>query len=193
MKKKVSIHIGELYASKKPVVIRTLLGSCVAVCLFDPIKGIGGMNHILLSGNGDLPRQGASTAGAKPLSGSTRYGINAMELLINMIMNLGGNRNRLVAKAFGGGHILAGISEKNGPGQKNVRFVLEFLRIEKINIISQNLGGYHSRRIYFHTDTGDVFLKRIASVHLARIAAEEQKHLRRIEKEAKKPADVTFF
>lgn len=108
MKKEVSIHIGELYASKNPAVVHTLLGSCVAVCMFDPIKRIGGMNHILLPGNGDL----------KDFSDSTRYGINAMELLINMIMNLGGNRNRLVAKAFGGGNILAGISEENGPGQK---------------------------------------------------------------------------
>ncbi len=193
MKKEVSIHIGELYASKKPAVVHTLLGSCVAVCLFDPIRRIGGMNHILLPGNGDLPRQGASTAEAKPFSDSSRYGINAMELLINTIMNLGGNRNRLVAKAFGGGHILAGISEENGPGQKNIRFVLEFLKVEGINLISRNLGGYNSRRIYFHTDTGDVFLKRIATVHLARIAAEEQKRLKQIEKEIKKPADVTFF
>ena len=183
MKKEVSIQIGELYASKKPAVVHTLLGSCVAVCLFDPIRQIGGMNHILLPGNGD----------AKPFSDSIRYGINAMELLINMIINLGGNRNRLVAKAFGGGHILSGISEKNGPGQKNIQFVLEFLKVEGIKLISRNLGGYDSRRIYFHTDTGDVFLKRIAHVHLARIAAEEQKHFRRIEKEVKKPADVTFF
>ena len=183
MKKEVSIHIGELYASRKPAVIHTLLGSCVAVCLFDPIRRIGGMNHILLPGNGDK----------KPFSDSIRYGINAMELLINMIMNLGGKRSRLVAKAFGGGHILSGISEENGPGQKNIRFVLEFLKVEGINLISQNLGGYDSRRIYFHTDTGDVFLKRIATVHLAKIAAEEQKRLRQIEKELKKPGDMTFF
>ena len=183
MKKQVSIHIGELYASKKPVVIHTLLGSCVAVCLFDPIRRIGGMNHILLPGNSD----------AKPFSNPIRYGINAMELLINAIMNLGGNRKWLVAKAFGGGHILSGFSEENGPGRKNIRFVFEFLEVEGINLISQNFGGYDSRRIYFHTDTGDVFLKRIPTVQLARIAAEEQKRLRQIEKELKKPADVTFF
>ncbi len=183
MKKEVSIHIGGLYASKKPAVVRTLLGSCVAVCLFDPVRRIGGMNHILLPGNGDV----------KPFSNSTRYGINAMELLINMIMNLGGNRNRLTAKAFGGGHIIRDISEENGPGQKNIRFVLEFLKVEGIKLISRNLGGYDSRRIYFHTDTGDVFLKRIASVNLVRIAAGEEKHLKRIEKELNKPADITFF
>ena len=183
MKKKVSIHIGELYASKNPAIVHTLLGSCVAVCIFDPIKHIGGMNHILLPGNVNM----------KDFTDSTRYGINAMELLINMIMNLGGNRNRLLAKTFGGGHILGGISEEDGPGQKNIQFVLEFLRVEEIKVISQNLGGYDSRRIYFHTDTGDVFLKRISSIHLARIAAEEQKRLKQIEKEIKKPADVTFF
>ena len=183
MKKEVSIHIGELYASKNPAVVHTLLGSCVAVCMFDPIKRIGGINHILLPGNGDL----------NDFSDSTRYGINAMELLINMIMNLGGNRNRLVAKAFGGGHILGEISEENGPGQKNVRFVLEFLMVERIKLISRNLGGYDSRKIYFHTDTGDVFLKRIAPVHLAKIVTEEQKRLKQIEKELKKPGDTTFF
>ena len=128
MKKKVSIHIGEIYASKKPAVVSTLLGSCVAVCLFDPIRRIGGMNHILLPGKADL----------KKLSDSSRYGINAMELLINMIMNLGGKRRRLLAKAFGGGHILSGFPKEQGPGQKNVQFVLEFLKTEKIKLIIQN-------------------------------------------------------
>lgn len=88
---------------------------------------------------------------------------------------------------------MLGFRKKMDQGKKNVRFVLEFLMVEGIKLISQNLGGYDSRRIYFHTDTGDVFLKRITSVHLARIAAEEQKRLEQIEKELKKPGDTTFF
>ena len=79
LKTKISIHIGEFYSSADPVVIHTLLGSCVAVCLFDPVKKIGAMNHILLPGRANM----------KHFDAPARFGINAMELLINGMMNLG--------------------------------------------------------------------------------------------------------
>ncbi|MDM8535516.1 chemotaxis protein CheD, partial [Desulfobacterales bacterium HSG17] len=97
IKRHVDIHIGEFHASGQPTVISTLLGSCVAVCLYDPIKQIGGMNHILMPGRADMKR----------FDMSARYGINAMELLINRIMNLGGKRRNLVAKIFGGAKTIA--------------------------------------------------------------------------------------
>ena len=164
-KKEVSIHIGELYATRDSTVIKTVLGSCVAVCLYDPASRIGGMNHILLPGKPDI----------KHFSENTRYGINAMELLINRIMELGGCRQRIVAKIFGGSHLFLSISKENGTGMKNVKFVLEFLKTEKIKVISKNTGGQASRRIYFHTDTGDVFLKRTQSVCYSGITMKEQK------------------
>jgi chemotaxis protein CheD len=183
MKKEVSIHIGEFYASNAPIIINTLLGSCVAVCLFDPIRQIGGMNHILMPGKADL----------RNFDTSASYGINAMELLINRIMVLGGNRRHLVAKVFGGANVIPTISEENGMGRKNEAFVVEFLQIEKIKIISQDLGGNQSRRIYFHTDTGDVFLRRIRFAQFQNVVNEEQKCIKRIRKELKKPGMVDLF
>jgi chemotaxis protein CheD len=183
VKKLISIHIGELYASSEPLIIQTLLGSCVAVCLFDPVKGIGGMNHILLPGRADL----------KSFDDDTRYAINAMELLINKIMALGGVRVRLIAKVFGGANVIPGISKKYCTGEKNAAFVLDFLRIENIKVAGQDLGGNESRKIYFHTATGEVFLKRLHSPYDRDIAYEEQKFSKRIKKKAKKPGDVTLF
>src|SRR5262245_42002874 len=104
---KKSIHIGGVYVSRAATVIHTVLGSCVSACLFDPLCGIGGMNHFLLPDPYDddgLP---------------TRYGINAMEILINEIMRLGGDRRRLQAKAFGGAAVLNLQSELLQAGEKN--------------------------------------------------------------------------
>ena len=182
-KKQVSIHIGGLYATGNPVVIETVLGSCVAACLYDSASRIGGMNHILLPGKPDM----------KHFSENARYGINAMELLINRIMELGACRQRIVAKVFGGSHLFPSISEENGTGKKNITFVMEFLKREKIKVISKNTGGHDSRRIYFHTDTGDVFLKRTESVNYSKIVMKEQKYLERIKDEVKNQGEVTLF
>lgn len=183
MKKEVTIHIGGVYGSATPAIIYTLLGSCVAVCLFDPAKKIGGMNHILLPGQATL----------KHYNASTRFGINAMEVLINRMMQLGADRHRLVAKIFGGAHVLPHISPPNGTGRKITHFVGEFLENETIPIISKDIGGQRGRRIYFHTDTGIVLLKRIASTHNRFIRMKEEKAIPAIKREIKKPGQVTFF
>ena len=183
IKREISIHIGQFYASKEPAIIYTLLGSCVAVCLYDSKSRIGGMNHILLPGRADL----------KLFDDTARYGINAMELLINKIMSLGGNRHGLVAKVFGGAHVLPAISTENGVGRKNAAFALEFLEMESIKVISQSVGGHESRKIYFHTDTGDVFLKRIPPSRYSSVVDEERDGLERIEKEVRKQGKMTTF
>ena len=183
LKRCFHIHIGGLHASRRPTVVQTTVGSCVAVCLYDPGERVGGMNHILLPGRADL----------KHFDSAARYGINAMELLINKIMRLGGKRDQLIAKVFGGGHILPSISKENGVGRKNTEFIMEFLQAEAIRVIAHDLGGHESRRIYFHTDTGDVFLKRIFSKYQPNIALEEKRVMRKIRKEAEKPTNVTLF
>lgn len=183
MKEQVTIFIGEYYATREQTVIYTLLGSCVAVCLFDPENSIGGMNHILMPGKPDMNKY----------DDSARYGINAMELLINGMMKLGGNRKKMIAKTFGGASVLSSISEERAIGQKNVEFVVEFLRKEKIKIVSRDFGGYDTRKVYFHSDTGEVFLKRIASMKSSAILQEEQKRLKRIKQQLKEPGDVTLF
>ena len=184
MKKTTCIHIGGLYASKEPAVIETLLGSCVAVCLFDPVEQIGGMNHILLPGKADLRHYNVVS----------RYGINAMELLINTMMNLGSRRYPLVAKIFGGAHVLPAISQENGIGRKNVDFVQEFLHTEAIPITSQDTGGFEARKIYFHTDTGEVLLKRIHPTLHAKVERRERCFLDRVGRtKVEEAGEITMF
>jgi chemotaxis protein CheD len=163
MKKQISINIGDYYASKEPSVLHTVLGSCVAVCLMDHENRIGGMNHILLPGKADL----------KHLDHCTRYGINAMELLIRKILNLGGQRRHLAAKIFGGGNMLPTLSGENRVGRENVAFAMSYLHNKRIRIKSRDVGGNFSRKIYFHTDTGSIFLKRIQASSLNQTVEEK--------------------
>jgi chemotaxis protein CheD len=183
VKKKISIHVGELYASKTPAIIHTLVGSCVAVCLFDSANQIGGMNHILLPGRADM----------KTFDAPARYGIHAMELLINKMMKLGADRKQFIAKIFGGAHLLPSISYENGVGRKNVDFVTEFLRNECVRILNQDTNGHESRRIYFHTDSGEVFLKRISSRYYPDVVSHEKKVFRKALRECDMPAIVSLF
>ena len=183
MKKRISIHIGQYHASREPAVIHTVLGSCVSVCLFDAQKRVGGMNHILLPGKADL----------KQYDWPARYGINAMELLINRIFELGGSKLRLTAKVFGGAHVIPAISSKNGMGNKNAAFALQFLKKEGIQVLNQDIGGSDSRKIFFHTDTGDVFLKRISPVLQVRLAREETAKFKQLRNAGSSTGQVVLF
>jgi chemotaxis protein CheD len=121
------------------LVLSTVLGSCVAVCLHDPLARIGGMNHFL------LPRDRAG------LSGDLRYGTYAMELLINALLKQGALKRNLVAKAFGGARMMDGLSDIGGA---NVAFARDFLRREEIPVVAENLGGASARRVRFWPATG---------------------------------------
>ena len=183
MRKEVNIHIGEYHASVNPAIIHTVLGSCVAACLFDPRNLIGGMNHILLPGKADL----------KHFDVSARYGVNAMELLINRMMKLGANRANLQAKVFGGAHVLPSISRGSGVGDKISAFVMEFLQMENIRVINSDTGGTESRKVMFFTDTGDAFVKKLPSLHLQKIARKEKKASKRVKDIARAQGDITLF
>jgi chemotaxis protein CheD len=180
---RVTISIGEYYASRKPVVISTLLGSCVAVCLFDRERQIGGMNHILLPGRADLTNYNLPA----------RFGINAMELLINAVMELGADRRGIRAKVFGGACVIPGIIEKQAVGQKLAAFVILFLEKEGIGIISRDLGGAYVRNVHFDTRTGDVYLKQSHSLKSSSLVLEEQRKFSQIREKLKEPMDVTLF
>ena len=93
---------GEYYATNKDMALVTVLGSCVSACLRDRESGIGGMNHFM------LPDEGKLVGSHGNISAGGRYGVHAMELLINQILKLGGRRDRLEAKVFGGGNVLQG-------------------------------------------------------------------------------------
>ncbi len=177
------IHIGEFVASREPMVITTFLGSCVAVCLFDQEKKIGGMNHILVPGK----------ASFRDFNVEARFGINAMELLINALMKLGADRARLKAKVFGGAQVIPSDSGRETIGRKNADFVLEFLERENIPLVCKDLEGLESRRIFFHTDTAQVFLKRGQTLASRRLVQMERKKLRVLQEKIDKPGEITWF
>ncbi|TMV12936.1 chemotaxis protein CheD [Arenibacterium halophilum] len=131
---------GEFKASDDPeVTLTTILGSCVSTCLFDAIAGVGGMNHFLLP-KGD---SGASV--------QNRYGLLAMELLINELLKMGASKSRLQAKLFGGAMM---DSRLGRIGDENGRFALAFLENENIPCISSSLGGTAARRVRFTPSSG---------------------------------------
>lgn len=170
------IYIGEVVASAQPMVLQTLLGSCVAVCLRDPISGAGGMNHVLLPGGTDDDR-------------ASRFGVHAMELLINMIMKAGGDRRRFVAKAFGAANVLAGLQSPT-VGELNAKFIREFLAAERIPLLAQRLGGTHAVQVHFRTDTGKTIVHSVDGSQLPAIIVEEKTYCRVEESTA---GNVTLF
>lgn len=132
----------------QPVALVTLLGSCVAACLYDPALGLGGMNHFMLPGG---QTNDASCA---------RYGANAMELLINDLLKRGAKRQRLQAKVFGGGNVLSGF-HSDPIGTRNASFVLDYLAAEKIPVLAKDLGDNQARKVGFFVQTGRSFVKRL--------------------------------
>jgi chemotaxis protein CheD len=120
-------------------VLTTVLGSCVAACIRDPVVAVGGMNHFLLPDGNDKH------------ANALCYGINAMELLINGIMKRGGVRSRMEAKLFGGANVMATLSEI---GSRNAEFARRFLTDEGIRIVGGDLGGVLPRRIEYWPVTG---------------------------------------
>ena len=149
----------EYRTTDAPVALVTLLGSCVAACLYDATLGVGGMNHFMLPGGGDDDGTCA------------RYGVNAMELLINDLLKLGARRNRLQAKVFGGGNVLAGF-HSDPVGTRNARFVLEYLGAENIPIRAQDLGDIHARKVGFFPQTGRTLVKRLPATRETVVDAE---------------------
>jgi chemotaxis protein CheD len=156
------IHIGEVAASAEALVVTTLLGSCVAVCLFDAVSETGGMNHILLPGSCAQTR-------------SARFGLQAMEMLINDLMRLGADRRRFVAKAFGGANVIPGFQSPT-VGDRNNQFVREFLAAEKIPLVAQRLGGCHAVQVNFHTGTGKANVCSTDGSRLQRIVRDEDSY-----------------
>lgn len=138
------IHIvqGEYRVTDDPdVVVSTLLGSCVAACIRDPVAGVGGMNHFLLPGED----------GRSHDHEAERYGDYLMELLINGLMKQGAHRDRLEAKLFGGARMMSGLSDI---GKKNAEFAERYLRHEGIGVVGRDLGGDRGRRLQYWPVSG---------------------------------------
>ena len=174
---------GQHFVSWGPTEIATLLGSCVAACIWDQNRRIGGMNHFMLP---DAPRENSVNDASFPL----RYGLHAMERLINDLLMMGAKRETLLAKVFGGGNITGACGTAN-VGRRNSEFVLDFLRKDKIRVGAIDLGGMHSRRIRFYTDTGKVRVYRVGAANQQARQLEDQYRLEL--KSTPEQGDTVFF
>lgn len=182
----VKILPGEYYATSSGTLIVTVLGSCVSACIRDRVSGIGGMNHFL------LPNDGSGQDNL--LSDSARYGVYAMEILINHLLKLGARRERLEAKVFGGGNVLKGITSIN-VGERNAEFVLDFLRLERIPVIAQDLLDIYPRKVYFFSETGQVLIRKIKSLHNSTIMDRESAYRLQLRRQPERSThnDVELF
>ncbi|MFT4940775.1 MAG: chemotaxis protein CheD [Paraglaciecola sp.] len=179
----VKILPGEYYATTDETFIVTVLGSCVAVCLRDPVRNIGGMNHFLLPSD--------NSASISSISESARYGVYAMELLINQMLKLGADKRRLQAKVFGGGNVLSGFTVNN-VGERNAEFVLDYLAAERIAVLASDLLDIYPRKVYFSPHSGQVKVRKIKSLHNTTIMDRESEYRMRIRHSAK-GGDVELF
>ncbi|MGH8436977.1 MAG: chemoreceptor glutamine deamidase CheD [Pseudomonas sp.] len=159
----VKILPGEYYATAADELIVTVLGSCVGVCLRDRRSGMGGMNHFM------LPEQAESPL----MPGSARYGVFAMELLIEQLLKLGAQREQLVAKVFGGGCVLPDMTD-NDVGQCNVDFVHDYLRTQGIPVLAEDLLGCYPRKVYYFPSSGRVLVKKLQRLHNSTLQEREQ-------------------
>jgi chemotaxis protein CheD len=149
---------GECRVSDHPdEVLTAVLGSCVACCVYDAGARVGGMNHILLPGG----MQGDA------FDEDQRYGAYLMELLLNEVLKLGGRRNRLAFKIFGGAKLF---EARLSPGALNIAFIERFLEVEGYVPEATSLGGDRGRRVEFMPSTGQARMRFLPAGREARLA-----------------------
>lgn len=161
---------GEYYVSLEGELITTVLGSCVATCIRETKLCIGGMNHIMLPDANELNNKWRET----PVSLETRYGNVAMESLINSNLAIGGKRENLEIKLFGGAALFNFIERV---GNKNIEFVKLYLMKEGLNIASEDVGGRRPRKVHYYLSTGLVRVRQLASLHNQTLYEREKEYL----------------
>ena len=147
----VYLHPGQMHVATGPCAIKTLLGSCVAVCLWEPAAHVGGAVHYLLPRG----RHGHHETG--------RYGTLAIPALVQAVCALGGQPGALHAKIFGGARVLAGLGPASGAslGDSNAQVAWEILAAEGIPVAGSDLGGDRGRRVLFHVEDGAAWVWRL--------------------------------
>ena len=145
----VYLFPGQLFTSSEASLVTTILGSCVAVCLWDPQVALGGINHYLLP--------------ADPLRSTSdlRYGNNAVEALIQEMVGRGASKHRMVAKIAGGASVIEGLSGKRSIGEQNIAVAQKVLQQHGISVTSEHTGGKRGRKLLFYTGNGAAFSKEI--------------------------------
>ncbi|CAN5901967.1 chemoreceptor glutamine deamidase CheD [soil metagenome] len=173
----VKILPGEYFVYDEDILIMTTLGSCIAACLWDRQAKVGGMNHFMLP-EGE--------------SGSGRYGSYAMELLINEMMKRGATRSTMEAKVFGGGQVIAGMNSMN-VGERNTAFVIDYLKTERIPIMSKDVLDIYPRKVCFLPASGKAMVKRLASSNPEALAAQDRAAVKQAVPESTGGGSVDLF
>ena len=155
----VKVLPGEYFVANENMIIMTVLGSCIAACLWDSRARVGGMNHFMLP-DGDMA------------DASGRYGSYAMVLLINEMLKLGARRETMQAKIFGGAQVMHNFTTMN-VGERNTNFVLNYLHTERIPIVSEDVLDIYPRKVVFFPVTGKAMVKRLAHAHPEALVAQE--------------------
>ena len=155
----VKVLPGEFFVFADDILIMTTLGSCIAACLWDRERRVGGLNHFMLP-----DADGAADSG--------RYGAFAMELLVNELIKLGASRMTMEAKVFGGGAVIGGMNSLN-VGERNTRFVLDYLKTERIAVVSKDVLDVYPRKVCFLPASGKAMVKRLATTNSDTLAAQE--------------------
>ena len=156
----VKVLPGEYYVTQDDMMVMTVLGSCIAACIWDPKVRVGGMNHFM------LPDGAGDTTG--------RYGSYAMELLINEMIKLGARREWMQAKVFGGGQVMHSFTTMN-VGERNTQFVLDYLQTERISVVSKDVLDIYPRKVCYFPSTGKAMVKRLAHSHPETLEIQERK------------------
>lgn len=173
----VKVLPGEYFVHVEDILIMTTLGSCIAACLWDRNRRIGGLNHFM------LPEGNAEDG---------RYGSYAMELLINEMLRQGAARTSLEAKVFGGAQVIAGMDTVN-VGAQNTRFVLEYLKTERIPVVSRDVLDVHPRKVCFMPASGRVVVKRLHPANPAALVQQDRAAARRAQPLARSGGSVDLF
>ena len=176
----VKILPGEYFVHDEDLLIMTTLGSCIAACLWDRNARIGGMNHYMLPEGGG----GALDSG--------RYGSYAMELLINELLKRGATRATLEAKVFGGGQVISGMSTMN-VGERNTAFVLEYLKTERIPVVSKDVMDVYPRKVCFLPHCGKAMVKRLSPANAEALVAQDRAAAQKVVPPASGAGSVDLF
>ena len=173
---------GEYYVTMVDEMITTVLGSCISACIYDSQRHYGGMNHFLLPGGGGQDSRFGDD--------STRYGIHAMERMINDILKCGASRENLRAKIFGGGNI---IDTMTNVGGRNISFVKQYLAMEGIPVEASDVGLSYPRKVNFYPKTGKARVKRLRELRTDTIQRREREYISELAQAEQQTEPVVFF
>lgn len=177
---------GEFYVSIHRELITTTLGSCIAVCLRDTGLPVGGMNHFMLP-DGDAPQSDSWEQAAG--SASARYGLNAMEQMINAMLKQGARRDHLEAKVFGGARVL---QLDLDIADRNIRFAKHYLTTEQLTVVATDVGGHLPRKVVFDPLSGKVRVRRLDQGMTSEVGQQERHYQDRLTQE-KQETDIELF